>query len=59
MIEGGEQMARNLPPFVTHILIFFSSKFINLDSISLNLELELLFLDRLDDNYYGWFKIKR
>lgn len=59
MIEGGEQMARNLPPFVTHILIFFSSKFINLDSISLNLELELLFLDKLDDNYYGWFKIKR
>lgn len=59
MIEGGEQMARNLPPFVTHILIFFSNKFINLDSISLNLELELLFLDRLDDNYYGWFKIKR
>ncbi|MCZ6171817.1 bifunctional diaminohydroxyphosphoribosylaminopyrimidine deaminase/5-amino-6-(5-phosphoribosylamino)uracil reductase RibD [Campylobacter ureolyticus] len=59
MIEGGEQMARNLPPFVTHILIFFSNKFINLDSISLNLELELLFLDKLDDNYYGWFKIKR
>ncbi|WP_304342063.1 bifunctional diaminohydroxyphosphoribosylaminopyrimidine deaminase/5-amino-6-(5-phosphoribosylamino)uracil reductase RibD [Campylobacter ureolyticus] len=59
MIEGGEQMARNLPNFVTHILIFFSNKFINLDSISLNLELELLFLDKLDDNYYGWFKIKR
>lgn len=59
MIEGGEQMARNLPKFVTHILIFFSNKFINLESICLNLELKLLFMDRIGDGFYGWFKIIR
>lgn len=59
MIEGGEQIARNLPKFVTHILIFFSNKFINLESICLNLELKLLFMDRIGDGFYGWFKIIR
>ncbi|MSN96871.1 bifunctional diaminohydroxyphosphoribosylaminopyrimidine deaminase/5-amino-6-(5-phosphoribosylamino)uracil reductase RibD [Campylobacter sp. FMV-PI01] len=59
MFEGGENLIKNLPPFVTHILIFFSEKFINLENLSINLNLKLLFMDKISDNFYGWFKILR
>ncbi len=57
MFEGGETMLKNLPSFVTHILIFFAPNFSRLDSFRVNLELELLNLGQINGNFYAWFKI--
>lgn len=59
MFEGGENMINNLPNFVTHLLIFFSPNLKYEENFKTNLNLKLLNLENLDENFYGWFKINR
>ncbi|QKF64303.1 bifunctional diaminohydroxyphosphoribosylaminopyrimidine deaminase/5-amino-6-(5-phosphoribosylamino)uracil reductase RibD [Campylobacter corcagiensis] len=56
MFEGGDGMIKNLPNFVTHLLIFFSPNLGVLDNFKVNLDLKLLNLGTIDGNFYGWFK---
>ncbi|NLK66077.1 MAG: bifunctional diaminohydroxyphosphoribosylaminopyrimidine deaminase/5-amino-6-(5-phosphoribosylamino)uracil reductase RibD [Campylobacteraceae bacterium] len=59
MFEGGENLVKNLPEFVTHALVFFSPNLLNRANLMAEMNLEPLYLGNLDDNFYGWFKIKR
>lgn len=56
MIEGGENFIKNLPDFVEHFLIFFAPNFIQKTNFSINLKMKLLYLGRIDGEFYGWFK---
>lgn len=56
MIEGGENFISNLPEFVEHFLIFFAPNFLNRTNFISNLSLKPLFLGRVGDEFYGWFK---
>ena len=58
MFEGGKNLVKNLPEFVTHALIFFSPNLLNRANLMAELNLEPLFFNNLDDNFYGWFKIR-
>lgn len=57
MLEGGGNLLNNLPDFVSHILIFSSSNFIDRASIFANLKMKKLYTNELGDNFYSWFKI--
>lgn len=59
MFEGGENLVSNLPQFVTHALIFFSPNLINRVNLNADMKLFPLFIGRMEDNFYGWFKIIR
>lgn len=56
MIEGGANFIANLPEFVEHFLIFFAPNFLNRTNFIANLSLKLLFLGKIGDEFYGWFK---
>lgn len=56
MIEGGENMLKSLPSFVTHVLIFFAPNFIENKNILANLNLKLLFIGKIGNDFYGWFR---
>ncbi|PSM51570.1 diaminohydroxyphosphoribosylaminopyrimidine deaminase / 5-amino-6-(5-phosphoribosylamino)uracil reductase [Campylobacter blaseri] len=58
MFEGGENLLNNLPNFVSHILIFSSTSFMNRKAINADVKIQKLFSFDMKDNFYIWYKIK-
>ena len=58
MIEGGENLLRNLPAFVEYFLIYFSDRFIDRAGARLELPLQALYMGECYGERYGWFKRK-
>lgn len=58
MIEGGENLLRNLPVFVEYFLIYFSDRFIDRAGARLELSLQALYMGECHGERYGWFKRK-
>jgi diaminohydroxyphosphoribosylaminopyrimidine deaminase/5-amino-6-(5-phosphoribosylamino)uracil reductase len=59
MIEGGESMIRATRDIIDSYLIFVAEKYIDRKSISLDLNLSILNIERLDDNLKFWAKAQQ
>lgn len=56
MIEGGEGMIKSLPKTTSHFLLFHSPRFMDGENIKANLNLKLLWQDKIGEDSYGWYK---
>ncbi|MCI6988022.1 MAG: bifunctional diaminohydroxyphosphoribosylaminopyrimidine deaminase/5-amino-6-(5-phosphoribosylamino)uracil reductase RibD [Campylobacter sp.] len=56
MVEGGQNLLNLLKDKIEYFLLFFSPNFISRINLQSDLNLKPLYIGKLGDDYYGWFK---